>query len=128
MRSTVSSAAASVAGGRSVARATSVPIEMRSVSAATAPSSAAHSSAGRSSPVARRAEEVVVDEDAVQTCRLGRARDRERDLRVFDERREREPEPHRRRRRIGRSSASSAAPITPARSPVAAGTISGVGR
>ena len=46
-RCTVSSAAASDAGGRRVARATSGPSCTRSVSAATAPSSAKHSSAPR---------------------------------------------------------------------------------
>ncbi len=51
MRTTVSSPAASCcrrAQGR--ARTTSVPTEIRSVSAATAPSNARHSSAGRISP------------------------------------------------------------------------------
>ena len=46
-RCAVANALASVAGGRSVARATSVPTCTRSVSAATAPSNAKHSSAGR---------------------------------------------------------------------------------
>ena len=51
MRMTVSSAVASVVAGRSVARTTSVPSVMRVVSAAVAPSSAMHSSAGRISPL-----------------------------------------------------------------------------
>ena len=85
---------ARTAGGRSVARATSVPIEIRRVSAATAPRSAPHSSAGRSSARPVRAEQVVVHEHTVQPGGLRGARHRERDLRILDEGRERQGEPH----------------------------------
>ena len=61
---------------------------------------------------------------------LGGARDRERGLRILDERRERERRASLRADHAGsqRSSASTRPRSTPARSPSAAGTISGVGR
>ena len=75
IRTTVSSAAANVAGGRSVARTTRVPSVMRLVSTANAPRSDKHSSAGRQVVVRADPEEVVVHEDAVDAGRLGRLRD-----------------------------------------------------
>ena len=66
---------------------------MRVVSAATAPSSAKHSSAGRrfgGSPRHRWSN----TNTASRPGGLGRARDRDRDLGIFDERRQREADAH----------------------------------
>ena len=120
MRATVSKPFASTAAGRSVARATSEPMAIRLVSAATAPITVNISSAGRRVPSARHAEEVVVGEHRVEAGGLGRGRDREHRLDLGAERREGE-------REAGHGSrvrASTAAPTSPASSPSRAGTMS----
>ena len=112
-------AAARLAGGRSHARKTNAPTATFDVDAATAPSKDTPSSAGRRVPPLQ-AEEMVVDEHAVETGVVGDARHVDRDRRVLHERREREPELH---GRATRSRASAAAPTTPAASPSSPATI-----
>ncbi len=123
-RCAVENELASVAAGRSVARATSVPTRTRLVSAATAPEQT--EALERRAPVGRVAPpHVVVDEHPVELVGLGRARDRDRDLGVLDERRQGRADQDRHGRR---PRASTAAPIAPARSPSVAGTIAIAGR
>ena len=110
MRASVSKPLASVAYGRSVARATREPTAIRSVADATAPINANISSAGRRSTGAVAPEQVVVGEHAVEPRGFSRGRHRQCRTDVVAERRQRDPHLD----RHASSRASTAAPMTPA--------------